>query len=190
MRGRALYYVYDVGVLNGGVWSNARSNEKKNQIKAKQKKLFAIFYCFDGFSFACWTYFVHISWAQTTCEYCWAFHMQAKFHSLYFFTFFFRLCFTAAFAMLPPMGILFSFFFLNAKVLAWMCMYQPSRWNSFLPSWLAFLLLLRSTKKSFIITKISPFLSPNSVGIFYFMQVWKYEKTVVLKEFCLEYSKH
>lgn len=182
--------MYDVGVLNGGVWSNARSNEKKNQIKAKQKKLFAIFYCFDGFSFACWTYFVHISWAQTTCEFCWAFHMQAKFHSLYFFTFFFVYVLLQLLLCCRQWGFYFHFFSSMQKYSHKCVCINPTEWNSFLPSWLAFLLLLRSTKKSFIITKISPFLSPNSVGIFYFMQVWKYEKTVVLKEFCLEYSKH
>lgn len=90
---------------------------EQNKIKTKRnKKPLALYYCFDGVSFAGWIYFVHISWAQTTCE-CGAFPHTGKISFFIFSNPFSCGCFAAATVMLlpPPMGILLLSFFPHRK---------------------------------------------------------------------------
>lgn len=147
---------YWVGVFEkGDVWNDARSNEKENQSKTTTKRTFTPFYCFGGFSFACWIRisFTFLEPQTTCCSECWAFYMQAKFHSVRtFFYPFCRLSFTAATAA-AAVGILISVFLpLSAKefmVYMYACMsINQTGWNSFLPSRPAFRLSLVLNKKS------------------------------------------
>lgn len=117
---------------------------------------------------------------------CRAFYMQAKFHSV-FFTLFsvYALLQLLLLYMLPPLGILLSFFFFNAKV--FVCVYvciNQTVWNNFLPSWLAFRLSLGSTKMPVLYNyeKFTIFILKYSVGIFasYTFQ-WRIKKNGITR---------
>lgn len=106
---------YWVGVFEKvDVWNDARSNEKENQSKITTKRTFTPFYCFGGFSFACWIYFVHISWAPDHM----LFRMLSFLHAskisfvTYFFLPFFVVYRLQQLLLLPPWGFWYQFFFL------------------------------------------------------------------------------